>query len=595
MLAQIDDVARIYPYPRLTSAAPSQSSIVLGLNEKIERSLLKIFLSIVGLILLVGAGGYLSLSAFHAWQVRRLLAEANALTNEGDYKHASLDAQRALELSPENVDAMRVIAGSAESAGLRSAIEFWRRVTELSKNSEADVTSWARCAIRFGDALSASKALDGMPAPEKETADYHALRSDVALIRHDLAEYEKELLEAKRIDPQNKKYDLALATLHVAANDVATHEVGVRELLDLGDDDFFRRNAIHRLADDALRRNQITGALEYARKLDNLPSRDFSDRLLLLSILKVAGDAEAQSLLEQLKKDASGDATKIGALVGWMNSQKMSAEAVRWIKMLPATILAKRTAPLNVAEAFVATSDWDGLRKFCAETKWDALDYMRNALAARALRESGQVEESSQQWNEAVAKISGHSEQILGLAELARKWGWQNQALDLWWLAARDPVNAEKTLRLLYDYYAGRRDTQELYRVLLHLEKVRPTDPAVRNNLAQISLLLNLNADQAYRLAREVYEQQPKNPDYAATYAFSLYLQGNMKRALQVLAGFSEAELERPQIAAYYGVMLARNGDFSRASKFLDLSEKANLLPEEKKLVEKAKLTVAQR
>ena len=595
MLAQIDDVARIYPYPRLTSAAPSQSSIVLGLNEKIERSLLKIFLSIVGLILLVGAGGYLSLSAFHAWQVRRLLAEANALTNEGDYKHASLDAQRALELSPENVDAMRVIAGSAESAGLRSAIEFWRRVTELSKNSEADVTSWARCAIRFGDALSASRALDAMPAPEKETADYHALRSDVALIRHDLAEYEKELLEAKRIDPQNKKYDLALATLHVAANDVATHEVGVRELLDLGDDDFFRRNAIHRLADDALRRNQITGALEYARKLDNLPSRDFSDRLLLLSILKVAGDAEAQSLLEQLKKDASGDATKIGALVGWMNSQKMSAEAVRWIKMLPATILAKRTAPLNVAEAFVATSDWDGLRKFCAETKWDALDYMRNALAARALRESGQVQESSQQWNEAVAKISGRSEQIIGLAELARKWGWQNQALDLWWLAARDPVNAEKTLRLLYDYYAGRRDTQELYRVLLHLEKVRPTDPAVRNNLAQISLLLNLNADQAYRLAREVYEQQPKNPDYAATYAFSLYLQGNMKRALQVLAGFSEAELERPQIAAYYGVMLARNGDFSRASKFLDLSEKANLFPEEKKLVEKAKLTVAQR
>jgi thioredoxin-like negative regulator of GroEL len=568
---------------------------VPGLNEKIERSLLKIFLSVVGLALLVGAGGYLSLTAFHAWQVRRLLAEANALTNEGDYKNASLDAQRALELSPENVDAMRVIARSAQSAGLRSAIEFWRRVTELSKKSEGDVTSWARCAIRFGDALSASKALDAMPAPEKETADYHALRSDVALIRHDLAEYEKELREAKRIDPQNKKYDLALATLHVAANDVATHEVGVRELLNLGDDEFFRHDAIHRLADDALLRNQITSALEYARKLDNLPSRDFSDRLLLLSILKVAGDAEAQSLLERLKKDASGDATKIGALVGWMNSQKMSAEAVGWIKVLPATILAKRTAPLNVAEAFVATSDWDGLRKFCAETKWDALDYMRNALAARALRESGQVQESSQQWNEAVAKISGRSEKILGLAELARKWGWQNQALDLWWLAAKDPINAEKTLRLLYDYYTDRRDTQELYRVLLHLEKVRPTDPAVRNNLAQISLLLHLNADRANRLAREVYEQEPMNPNYASTYAFSLYRQSDVKKALQVLAGFSEAELERPQIAAYYGVMLASNGDFSRASKFLDLSEKANLLPEEKKLVEKAKLTVAQR
>jgi len=98
-------------------------------------------------------------------------------------------------------------------------------------------------------------------------------------------------------------------------------------------------------------------------------------------------------------------------------------------------------------------------------------------------------------------------------------------------------------LRMLYDFYAGRRDTQELYRVLVHLEKVRPTIWPCATNLAQISLLLNLNADQAYRLAREVYEQEPKNPNYAATYAFSLHLQGDVKKALQALAAFSEAEL----------------------------------------------------
>jgi len=57
----------------------------------------------------------------------------------------------------------------------------------------------------------------------------------------------------------------------------------------------------------------------------------------------------------------------------------------------------------------------------------------------------------------------------------------------------------------------------------------------------------------------------------------------------------SEAELEQPQIAAYYGVLLASSGDFSRAAKFLDLGEKAYLLPGEKKLLEKAQLTVARR
>jgi len=52
-IAQIDDGVRIHSYRRLTSAVPSQSSIVLGFNEKIERSFLKIFLSVLGLILLL--------------------------------------------------------------------------------------------------------------------------------------------------------------------------------------------------------------------------------------------------------------------------------------------------------------------------------------------------------------------------------------------------------------------------------------------------------------------------------------------------------------------------------------------------------------
>src|SRR5207249_3901590 len=124
-----------------------------------------------------------------------------------------------------------------------------------------------------------------------------------------------------------------------------THEVGVRELLDLRDDESFHRDAMHRLAD-----NQITRVLEYGRELDSLSKRDFSDRLLLLSISKAANKAETQSLLEELKKDASDDVGKIGALIGWMNSQKMSAEAVAWIKTLPPTLLVKRTTPLNVTE-----------------------------------------------------------------------------------------------------------------------------------------------------------------------------------------------------------------------------------------------------
>ena len=136
--------------------------------------------------------------------------------------------------------------------------------------------------------------------------------------------------------------------------------------------------------------------------MDRLPNDDFSDRLLLLSTLKAGDDAETQPLLEQLKVDAAADLSKISALMAWMNAQKSSTQVVAWVKTLPSAVLWKRAIPLNIADAFIAIGDWNGLLEFCAAAKWETADYIRNALMAKALRETGQdstpqVERSSGQ------------------------------------------------------------------------------------------------------------------------------------------------------------------------------------------------------
>ncbi|HEY2139638.1 MAG TPA: hypothetical protein VGH00_06130, partial [Chthoniobacterales bacterium] len=56
----------------------------------------------IGLILLVSIGGVVGFRQFRAWQQRRLVAEANALVIQGDYRRASLDARRLLQINPEN-------------------------------------------------------------------------------------------------------------------------------------------------------------------------------------------------------------------------------------------------------------------------------------------------------------------------------------------------------------------------------------------------------------------------------------------------------------------------------------------------------------
>jgi hypothetical protein len=54
-------------------------------------------------------------------------------------------------------------------------------------------------------------------------------------------------------------------------------------------------------------------------------------------------------------------------------------------------------------------------------------------------------------------------------------------------------------------------------------------------------------------------------------------------------------QLKQSEIAAYYGIILAAAGEHAKAAEYLDASEKAGLLPEEKALVDKARRMVAQR
>ncbi|MGI9114506.1 MAG: hypothetical protein ACR2FX_05635 [Chthoniobacterales bacterium] len=564
-------------------------------NSRVERSLVKIFLILFGAIVLLAASGYGGMRIFHAWQERRLLAEANALLHEGQFKSASADAQRVLGINDRSAGANRVLAEMGERNGLHAALDLRKRVAELSGNDPADLLAWARGAIRFGDAAEATKALDLMPQAKRETGEYHALQANLALLRHDAAGAEKELSRATELEPANTAYRLMLGTLHLSANDPAAHERGAHELEQLQSEHAVQREVTQRLAQDALRRGEKEQAVRYAKQLNGFAPQDFSARLLLLSALKLAHDAAAEQLLPQLQNEAGDDAEKIGALLGWMNAQKMSRQALAWIEILRPELLTQKTLPLTIADAYLAASDWDGLQKFLRKSAWGPMEYLRSALLARALRELGRTEESAQQWREAMTKVDERSEGIFLLADMAQRWGWEREALDLLWRAAKDPQKADRTLGALYNVYAAKGDTAELYRVLLGLEELRPNDPAVLNNIAQLSLLLKLNTDRGHQLARQVHEEHPANADYTSTYAFSLYLRGENKKAVQAFAGVPEAELHRPSIAAYYGIVLAAAGEQARAREFLELGANANLLPEERALLEKARLTIAQR
>jgi hypothetical protein len=369
----------------------------------------------------------------------------------------------------------------------------------------------------------------------------------------------------------------------------------MQTLKELQQEPALRREATRRLLIAALRRSDFDQAVSLGRQLDAMPEKAFADRLLLLSALHGSADPGATPLLEELKTAAADNPENAAEMISWMNRSGMPIAAIGWASQLPPTTMAEKAVPVALSDAYISTGDWEGMRKLVRSGSWGSIDFLRNALGARAARELHDESDAAAQWSEAVQKVTTAPKQAVTLAEVVQKWGWRDQAIELLWVAAKDPANGDDALQALYNYFAKNGATQDLYRVLLHRQEIRPDDRRVQNNVAQLSLLLNLNVDRAQRTALELYQAEPKNPAYASTYAFALHTAGDSKKAEKIMSGLTTEQLHQPDIAAYYGVILAGTGDYARAAEFLDLGEKAGLLPEEKTLLEKARRTLARR
>ena len=110
----------------------------------------------------------------------------------------------------------------------------------------------------------------------------------------------------------------------------------------------------------------------------------------------------------------------------------------------------------------------------------------------------------------------------------------------------------------------------------------------MKNNLAFTALLLGAQELKPHELAKEVYTKSPQSPAFAATYAYSLYLQKQSADALKIMQAVAAKDLDNPAVAGYYGLVLKATGNAEKAKIYLRLALKIRLLPEEQALFQQA-------
>src|SRR6266446_3714805 len=521
------------------------------------------------------------------WQEKRLVRRAMFDIEHGNERDAGLAARSILEMKPSSARAARIMAQLAERGGERSALDWRRKVVQLDPHSVDDALALVRCAVQFSDIPTAELTLVAVDENSRNTASYHEASALVAQFKHQDEKAEAEWNEALRLRPDDKSFQLQLGMLRLRANETERRAAGEATLTALRSDLVERSAATRALINASVRRKEDPRKLmELARELQAYPEATWNDRFVYLDFLHGLQDPQFSAYLTELEKTAPNKASSLAALLSWMAMNNLSLLALDYSKSLSAESLQNWPVPLAIADAYLRLREWQNLEALTAKANWGRLEFLRHAYLARALRAEDKPAAAEHEWSAAL-KDATSSESLVLLIQPISEWGWENETTDLLWALSKHPEKQKDAFMALYQHYAKASDTQGLYRVLVRLSELDSTNLNVQNNLAQVSLLLNANPDEARRSAADVYRKSPANPAYMTTYAYSFLTQGNAKEALRIMSSLSEEQLSDLKISTYYGICLAAARD-ERARAYLERGQKATLLPEEKALIEKA-------
>ncbi len=559
----------------------------MSLQLQVMRKTMVVGLGLLG-VALVG-GWFLARPAYRHYKERRAVEEAKAFLAKKDFKNASLSARRALTVNPRDVPACRIIAELADMSGAPAALEWWRRVAQLSPTVD-DRLKLASAALRYqAPPFSlAAETLEGLAHDAEKDAAYHSLLGQLDLKRNRLAAATQQFERAAELEPTNRFHQLNLAVLRLASTNQAIVAEGRKSLEKLRTDPNLGAAALRSLIADSLKNKDLTRASRLSADLLKAPQAGLDDRLQQAAILRQMKDPKFDSCLVSIQKRASTNALAIYATSTWMIGQHLTSQASSWLSSLPSKVRAQQPVPLAIVDCYEAQEDWAGLETYLQGQQWNDMDFMRYALLSRAAAKQHETLTVQTRWDTAVRQAGDRIDALKTLLNLAAKWGREKDRDDLLWQILERFPRERWSLIDLQQSYMRAGNTRGLNKVFNAMVTYNPSNYVALNNLAATSLLLKTNLPQACRMAKEAFLHFPTNATIASTYAFSLYRQGQTRQGLAVLQKISPKALQTPSVALYYGVLLSEAGENDEAQKYLGFARKSQLLPEEETLLRDA-------
>src|SRR5438128_5796294 len=322
------------------------------------------------------------------WRQNRLLHRATALLQEGKLSKAAQTTQELLARHPDSLPALYLLAETAEKQNLEEAVSWREQIARLLPSDVDSQLNLASAALRFGKLDLARQALDRVSPTDWDRAAFHVVAGWLARAEGNFAEQEEQFAAAVKKEPNNDLYQFNLAALQIHSGDPKKSGKARDTLQRLSKVAPYRTGALRALLNDAVARNDLAAADNFAQQLQMSQQVTFGDYLLCLNFYRKLDEKKFRPLLDRVKPFAARNPSDLAALMDWMNNNGLAGEIIKWLEKLPGDKISSPPVSITVAGAYAEVNNWSRLKRWTLGGSWGETEYLRLAYQAIATRQS---------------------------------------------------------------------------------------------------------------------------------------------------------------------------------------------------------------
>ncbi len=519
------------------------------------------------------------------WRAHRFAAQGEAQMAEQNWDLAYRSALAALQLSPLDARTLRFMARVLTRLGQEQALPFWNQLLLNPESTHTDRIEMIGLALRLKQWDTAKTqlniALKQNPVPAETlqlTSEFLGLQGDIP----QAIKYARAAAQSQPTDPATRSY---LGRRLLLSPDNAEQQEGKTLLWQLagGQDTNALQAVLVLVAQTSLTPEESAAAIN---TLETHPERSLTHEFLALDLKLRLNPEQRQNIIAvAIKKYPPLGDEGLLQLGRWLNRNKEYAKVLEVISQTQA--LASQDLFLVYLDALAGAGRWSDVEIALNLKNVPLEPFYVSLYRVRVAKELGYDQLVTLYWGQAQRKAAEKPQDLLYLARYAEGIGATEEALKAYRLMTNNSATARLGYMSLLRLTQQAGYTRDIREVIKGMSGQFPDDPAPRNDLAYLNLLLNENVDAAKAASLKLYQDNPGLLAHRTTLALA-HLRANDPAA--ALALYQDVNLDwsatLPGWQAVHAAVLGAGGETNAARQAVHQIELKALKPEERMLIQ---------